>query len=38
MVLDYEWDTTGYKHNNNSKENVAVLDLIKNLKLGTFIE
>ena len=32
--MDYEWDTTGFKHKNNPKANVAVLDLIKNLKLG----
>ena len=34
VVLDYKWNTTGYKHKTNPKANVAVLDLIKNLKLG----
>ena len=33
MILDYEWDTTGYKHKNNPKANIAVLDLVKNLEL-----
>ena len=34
VVLDYEWDTAGYKHKNNPKANVAVLDLMKILDLG----
>ena len=38
VVLDYEWDTAGYKRKNNPKANAAVLDLMKILDLGTFIE
>ena len=34
VVLDYEWDTVGYKHKNNPKANAAVLDLMKILDLG----
>ena len=34
VVLDYERDTTGYKHKNNPKANVAVLNFIKNMELG----
>ena len=34
VVLNYEWDTTCYKHKNNPKANVAVLNLIKNLESG----
>ena len=34
VVLDYEWDTVGYKNKNNPKANAAVLDLMKILDLG----
>ena len=34
VVLDYEWDTVGYKHKNNPIANAAVLDLMKILDLG----